>query len=129
MDARAQEIINQIATLSGSFGVSVTGSRTVVTHATPRNAFGTPVDANGNKLAPQTFPANVIIESQNIDWTPTLAGGKAKEVLKMIVSAGIFQNGDEIQYGAHTYKVNHLQPVPFVGTDVVDFVHASREVD
>lgn len=129
MDTRAQEIINQIASLSGSFGISVTGSRLVTTADTPRNSFGTPIDGNGNPIQPQTFTANMIPESQKIDWTPTLAGGKAKEVLKLITSAGIFQSGDELKYGPHTYKVTFIEPVPFAGSDVVNFVHAFREVD
>ncbi|NRD80288.1 hypothetical protein HPT25_23480 [Bacillus sp. BRMEA1] len=129
MDGRAQEIIDQISALSGSFGVTVIYSRIVVTDSTPRNAFGTPIDASGNPLVPQSFTANVIIESQKIDETPTLAGGKAKELLKLITSAGIFLAGDELKYGSHTYKVNFIEPVPFVGTDVVNFVHAAREVD
>lgn len=129
MDSRAQEIINQIASLSGSFGVTVTGSRMVITADTSRNSFGTPIDGNGNPIQPQTFTANVIPESQKIDWTPTLAGGKAKEVLKLITIAGTFQNGDELKYSTHTYKVNFIEPVPFAGSDVVNFVHSVREVD
>lgn len=122
MDSRAQEIINQITSLSGSYGVSVSVSRT--TGATQRNVFGTPIDG-----ITQSFTTNVVIESEKIDLTPTVAGGKAKEVLKLIASSGIFKVGDELRYGTHTYKVEFLQPVPFAGTDVVDFVHAAREVD
>lgn len=129
MDSRAQEIINQISALSGSFGVSVTVSRTVITPSTQRNAFGTPIGVTPIGVTPTTFSQNVIIESQKIDLTPTLAGGKAQELIKMISTAGVFKPGDEITYNAHKYKVNELQPVPFVGTDVVDFVHAAREVD
>lgn len=129
MDSRAQGIISQISSLSSDFGVTVTGSRMVITSSTPRNAFGTPIDTDGQPLKPQPFTANVIIESQKIDWTSTLAGGKAKEVLKLITLAGTFQSGDEFQYSSHTYKVNFTEPVPFVGVDVVNFVHAVREVD
>ncbi|GIM47035.1 hypothetical protein DNHGIG_25840 [Collibacillus ludicampi] len=124
MDPRAQSIVNQVASLSGQFGVTVTVKR-IVQAATPiRNVFGTPMNATT-----ETFTANVIIESQKIDLMATIAGGKPKEVLKLITNAGTFLLGDEIVFNGHTYKVEYLQPVPFVGVDVVDFVHATREVD
>lgn len=123
MDSRAQNIVNQVASLSTQFGVSVTVNR-VVQAATPvRNVFGTPTNATTN-----TFTAKVIIESEKIDLMATIAGGKPREKLKLITNAGTFLLGDELVYGGHTYKVEFMQPVPFIGTDVVDFVHASREV-
>jgi hypothetical protein len=47
----------------------------------------------------------------------------------LIANAGTFQFGDELQYNNHAYKVDFLQPIPFSGGSVADFVHAVREVD
>lgn len=123
MDPRAMNIINQVSSLSTQFGVPVTVNRVLQATTPIRNVFGTPTNAT-----PQIFTANVIIESEKIDLMATLAGGKPKEVLKLITNAGTFFLGDELVYGGHTYKVEYMQPVPFIGSDVVDFVHASREV-
>lgn len=123
MDPRAQSIVNQVASLSGQFGVQVTVNR-VVQAATPvMNVFGTPV--NGTV---QTFTALIIIDSQKLNTLPTLIGMKPKEELKVISNAGTFLVNDEIIYNGNTYKVEFLEPVPFIGTDVVDLVHAYREV-
>jgi|SRR5579875_3352030 len=119
---KAQELSNNINMLTATFGMPVTATRTVGT--TQRNVFGTPI--NGTQ---QTFTTNVIIDSDKLDLTPTLAGGKPKEIVNLITVAGTFQTGDELQYNGHTYKVESLQPIPFMGMSTADFVQASREVD
>lgn len=123
-DSRAQDIINQVASLSGQYGSTVTVKRVVESTTPKRDVFGTPSNATTN-----TFTASVIIESQKLNSMPTLVGMKPKEELKLIANAGTFLANDEFQFSGHTYKVNFVEPVPFIGTDVVDFVHAQREVD
>lgn len=119
---KAQELSSNIGMLTSKLGISVTGSR--ITGPTQRNVFGTPID--GSK---QTFTASVIFDSDKLDLIPTLAGGKAKEIINLITVPGTFQTGDELQYNAHTYKVEGIQPIPFMGLDTADFVKAAREVD
>lgn len=121
MDSRVQDLISQIGSISSDFGVSVTVTRPA--KGTQYDIYMDPVDGS-----PQTFTANIIIDSDKMDLLPTLAGGKPKEILKMITVAGTFQAGDELIYNGHTFKVGPIQPVPFAGTDVADYVQASREV-
>jgi hypothetical protein len=119
---KAQELISNISMLTANFGMSVTATRT--TGTTQRNVFGTPI--NGTQ---QTFTANVIVDSDKMDFTPTLAGGKPKEIVNFITVSGTFQAGDELQYSNHTYKVDGVQPVPFMGMNTADYVKVVREVD
>lgn len=123
MDANAQSIINQVSSLTGSFGTPVTVNRVVQSQTPVRDVFGQPENATT-----QTFTLNVIVESQKPNLMAILAGGKVKEELRLIVQAGQILNGDEVVYGGNTYKVTFAQPVPFAGSDVVDFIHAEREV-
>lgn len=122
MDSKAQELKNNITMLTTNFGVSVTATRGI--GATQTNVFGTPI--NGTQ---QTFTANVIIDSDKLDLTPTMAGGKPNEIINLITVPGAFQTGDELQYNNHTYKVESIQPVPFMGMNTADYVRAAREVD
>lgn len=126
-DSRANDIITQVSSLTKQFGSTVTVTRTtkVVDPSESVDVFGTPLNPNN----PAPFTTQVIIESQKLNTMPTLIGGKPKEELKMIANAGTFLSDDEIQYSGHTYKVNFVQQVPFISSDVVDFVHAEREVD
>lgn len=128
-DPRAQEIIDVVYMLSNDFGIPVTISRIVPSTeaATPipidRNIFGT--QTNSQSL---TFNVNVIIESQKLNDMPTLVGQKPKEEIRFITIANSFKLQDEVLYGGKKYRVEHVEPVPFVGSDVVDFVRVFREV-
>lgn len=124
MDQRAQEIASQFQLIASQFGVTVTVNRTVQSQTPVRSPFGTPLNATTT-----TFTTNVIVESQKINTMPTLAGGKPKEELKLQTLPGVVQSNDMITYNGHAYKVMFVEPVPFVGTDVVDFIHAERVVD
>lgn len=119
---KAQELSQNISSLTANFGIQVTATR--MAGVTQRNIFGTPIDGSAN-----TFTANVIVDNDKMDLTPTLAGGKAKEIISLITVAGTFLAGDELQYNNHTYKVDGIQPVPFMGMGVADYVSAAREVD
>lgn len=122
---RAQDIISQVASLTGQFGASVTITRTTTSPGASTDVFGTPV----NPTPPIPFTTSVIVESLKKNVMPTLVGMKPKEELRLIANEGIFLENDEVQYSGHIYKVNFVEPVPFMGSDVVDFVHAQREVD
>lgn len=124
MDSRAQNIINKMTSLTSQFGVNVAVNRVVQASTPTYDAFGEPTNSTNN-----TFTSNVIVESQKIDLTSTLLGGKQTEVMKLIANTGVFLLGDEISYSNHTFKVEFVEPVNFTGSNVVDFVHASREVD
>lgn len=121
MDSRVPDLISQIGSISSNYGVSVTATRPA--KGTQFDIYMDPIDGT-----PKPFTANIIIDSDKMDLLPTLAGGKPKEILKMITAAGTFQAGDELAYNGHTFKVGTVQPVPFAGTDVADYVDAYREV-
>jgi len=117
----ASDVQLRLSMILTNFGINVTVNR--VQAATQYDIYATPLDATTN-----TFTATIVIESEKMDLTPTLAGGKPVEKLKLLTLPGIFLTGDEIQYGGHTYKVNFLQPTPFQGVNVVDYIYATREV-
>lgn len=119
---KAQELSQNINSLTANFGTSVNCTRT--TGTTQYDIFSKPL--NGT---PQMFTANVIVDNDKMDLTPTLAGGKDKEILSLITVAGTLLAGDELQYNNHTYKVTGAQPIPFMGMGVADYVSAAREVD
>lgn len=118
----AKELNQNISSLTANFGMQVTATRT--TGVTQYDIFSKPIDG-----IQQTFTANVIVDSDKMDLTPTLAGGKAKEIVSLITVAGTFLAGDELQYNNHTYKVTGAQPIPFMGMGVADYVSVAREVD
>lgn len=104
-------------------GITVSVSRIVQSSVTQRDIYGTP-----QNYTPTTFQANIVIFEQKLDETMVLAGGKPKEILRFAVTPGTLIENDDVTYGPHQYQVTEVAPLNIAGSDSLDMVTATRQV-
>jgi len=119
--SRVETDFNALLSLNG---INVTISRTIQSEITERDIYGTPIG-----YTPETLTATILITDQYLDETTVLAGGKPKEILKIIANAGTFIENDEIPYNSHNYQITSVENVPLGGNNTLEMCIATREVE
>jgi hypothetical protein len=110
--------------INSDSNVAVSVTR-IIQNATPTyDSFGKPTNSTTS-----TFTVNAIIHEKSTELTPSVVGGKRKEILKIIAATGMFQVADEISFNSHVYKVEGFDSDDLYVYNILDYVHATREVD
>lgn len=119
--SRVETDFNALLSLNG---INVTISRTVQSEITERDIYGTPVG-----YTPKTLTATILVTDQYLDETTVLAGGKPKEILKIITNTGTFIENDDIAYNSHHYQIASLEDIPLGGNNTLEMCIATRQVE
>lgn len=123
-DNRFSKVGNDFSTLLDLNGTMVNVTRTVQADITNTNIFSEPTD-----YTPDKFQAKVLVIDKSMDETAVIAGGKPKEVLRIISASGTFIEEDDISYCTHSYNVKNIEQLQLGGINELDICDATREVE
>ena len=123
-DNRFSRVETDFNALLNLNGINVTISRIIQSEITERDIYGTPIG-----YTPEILTATILVTDQYLDETTVLAGGKPKEILKIIANAGTFIKNDEIPYNSHHYKITSVEDIPLGGNNTLEMCIATREVE
>jgi hypothetical protein len=123
-DNRFSRITTDFNMLLELNGVDVTITRTEQSQITNRDIFGMP-----EGYTPNTFTVKVLVTDQYLDETTVIAGGKPKEILKIMALPGTFVENDDISYNSHSYQVTDVEKISLSGNDSLELYSATRQVE
>lgn len=123
-DNRFSKAMSDFSMLLELHGITATITRTVQEDIKEKDIFGTP-----QNYIPQTLAVKFLVTDQYLDETSIIAGGKPKEVIKLIAVPSTFIENDEIPYNSHTYQVTDVGKTVLGSNNSLEMYTATRQVE